>query len=97
MEKVLVELEGKKIYIGKAPATVAYDVALKYRGAMEKNEYSILQECLYELLRYCELDLGDGRMLKLDSKDIINQHFTNVNSLIELQKKVVEANFGFLG
>ena len=93
---MLVELEGKKITINKAPATVAYDVALKYRGAMEKSDYSVLQECLYELLRYCELDLGDGRFVKLDNKEIINQHFSDVNSLISLQKQVVEENFGFL-
>lgn len=94
---MLVELEGKKITISKAPATIAYDVALKYRGAMEKSDYSVLQDCLYELLRYCELDLGDGRMVKLDNKEIINQHFSDVNTLIALQKKVVEENFGFLG
>ena len=94
---MLVELEGKKITINKAPATVAYDVALKYRGAMEKSDYSVLQDCLYELLRYCELDLGDGRFVKLDNREIINQHFHDVNTLVELQKKVVEANFGFLG
>ena len=94
---MLVELEGKKITIIKAPATVAYDVALKYRSAMEKSDYSVLQDCLYELLRYCELDLGDGRSIKLDNKEIINQHFSDVNTLIALQKKVVEENFGFLG
>jgi len=94
---MLVELESKKITIIKAPATVAYDVALKYRSAMEKGDYSVLQDCLYELLRYCELDLGDGRMVKLDNKEIINQHFSDVNTLITLQKKVVEENFGFLG
>lgn len=94
---MLVELEGKKITINKAPATVAYDVALRYRGAMEKSEYGVLQDCLYELLRFCELDLGDGRFIKLDNREIINQHFHDVNTLIELQKKVVEENFGFLG
>ena len=94
---MLVELEGKKITINKAPATTAYDVALKYRGAMEKGDYGILQDCLYELLRYCELDLGDGRFIKLDNREIINHHFHDVNTLISLQKKVVEENFGFLG
>lgn len=94
---MLVELEGKKITINKAPATVAYGVALRYRGAMEKSDYSVLQDCLYELLRYCELDLGDGRTVKLDNKEIINQHLHDVNTLIDLQKKVVEENFGFLG
>ena len=97
MEKVLVELEGKKVYISKAPATVAYDVALKYRGALETSNYEILQDCLYQLLRYAELDLGDGRTVKLDSKEIINQHFFDVGTLVSLQKKVVEVNFGFLG
>ena len=100
MEGKVVELEGKRVIINPAPATVGYDVALRYRDAMgdenHKGDPKELQVCLYELLKYAELDLGDGRKVKLDNKMLIDQHFKHPQSLIALQKATVEVNFGFL-
>lgn len=92
-----IELEGKVLFIKKAPATVAYDTALRYRDCLEKGDMVGTQDCLYELLKYAELDLGDGRRVKLDHKEIINQHFQDAKSLFVLQKTTVEHNFGFFG
>jgi hypothetical protein len=100
METKVVEIEGKKVYINPAPATVGYDVALRYREAMGDKDHPMnpkeVQECLYELLKYAELDLGDGRKIKLDNKTLIDQHFKNPTSLLKLQKETGEVNFGFL-
>lgn len=96
MEEKVVELEGKQVTVKPAPATVGYEVALRYREAIDKNETAMLQECLYDLLKYCELDLGDGRKVKLDNKQIINQHFHNPQSLVKLQSETMAVNFGFL-
>ena len=99
MESKVVEIEGKRVEIKPAPATVGYDIALRYNEAMgdRKNPDSKkLQECLYELLKYAELDLGDGRKVKLDNKTIIDQHFQKPMSLMTLQKETVAVNFGFL-
>ena len=100
MESKVVEIEGKRVEIKPAPATVGYDVALRYNEAMgdanHKPDSKVLQECLYELLKYAELDLGDGRKIKLDNKTIIDQHFAKPMSLMQLQKETVAVNFGFL-
>ena len=96
MEEKIVELEGKKVSVKPAPATVGYEVALRYREAMDKNETVKIQDCLYDLLKYCELDLGDGRKVKLDNKQIINQHFHKPQTLLTLQSVTMEVNFGFL-
>ena len=96
MEEKVLELEGKRVFIKPAPATVGYEVALRYRGAIDNNDPKCLQECLYELLKYCELDLGDGRTVKLDNKQIINQHFHNPQTLIKLQEETMAVNYGFL-
>ena len=100
MEAKVVEVEGKKVFISPAPATVGYDIALRYREAMGDESHPLnpkgLQECLYELLKYAELDLGDGRKVKLDNKTLIDQHFKDPKSLILLQKATGEVNFGFL-
>lgn len=95
MDEKRITLEDKTVVLHKAPATVAYDMALKYRDCLEKGEYQKTQECVYTLLRYCELELGDGRSVKLNDKEIINQHFHDAKSLIELQKQTAELNFGF--
>lgn len=96
------EYEGKKVYIKPAPATVGYDVALRYRGAMgdpstgRAEDPKVLQECLFKLLEYTELDLGDGRRIKLDNIEIINQHFKHASTLMTMQRDTVAVNFGFL-
>lgn len=97
MENKVVEYEGKRITIKPAPATVAYDVALRYREALEKSDAQGLQECLYDLLAYAELKLPDGRIIVLDDKTLFNQHFKSAGTLLGLQKDVVSVNFDFLG
>ena len=100
MESKTIEIEGVRVKINPAPATVGYDVALRYREAMGgndgKSDAKEIQACTFDLLKYCEIDLGDGRLAKLDSKGFIDQHFHNPKSLIDLQKGVMEVNFGFL-
>ena len=41
------------------------------------------------------VDLGDGRTMPLDSESVINQHISNVSDLVDLQKELMEVNFGF--
>jgi len=100
MEEKIIEVEGVRVRINPAPATVGYDIALRYRVAFGadggKQDPKEMQNCTYELLGFCEMDLGDGRWAKLDSKDFINQHLKNPKSLIKLQGAVMGVNFGFL-
>lgn len=101
-DKVL-ELEGKKFIVHKAPATVAYEVALRYKKVMDsltgdKASDDVVkdqQACLYRLLCYVDVDLGDGRKARLDNETIINQHIKDMQSLVTLQNAAVEHNFGF--
>lgn len=100
IESKIIEVEGVRVKVNPAPATVGYDVALRFREAFGgkdgKSDPKEMQACTFDLLNYCEIDLGDGRWAKLDSKDFINQHFHSPQSIIELQKGVMEVNFGFL-
>lgn len=91
---------GKTFYIHKAPATIGYEVALRYQAAKNNTDPDTavkdIQKSLYTLLKYVEVDLGDGRLAALDSQAMIDQHITNIKDLIELQKETVGFNFGFL-
>lgn len=91
----IITVENKKVIIKRAPATVAFDVALRYAKYFNEMDVVKMQECLYILLKYVDIDLGDGRRVPLSNQEIINQHFTNPQSLMTLQKEVVDANIGF--
>lgn len=88
---------GKTFIVKKAPATIAYEVALRYKkvGDKDKDEVAEQMTCLNALMKYVEVDLGDGRTMALDSESVINQHINNVSDLVELQKEIIEVNFGF--
>ena len=100
MNEKIIEVEARRVKIIPAPATVGYDVALRFReafgGVTGKSDPKEMQACTFDLLKYCEIDLGDGRWAKLDTKDFIDQHFHSPKSIIELQQGVMEVNFGFL-
>ena len=92
--------DGKEVVLGeetflihKAPATVSYDVAMRYNIAQEKQDADALMKCLYMLLKYVEVVLEDGRKVPLDNQEIINQHIKTPADLLELQKETVSVNF----
>lgn len=97
IEAKKVEIGGKTFLINKAPATVAYEVALRYQelGKDPKGGVDSQMVCLNKLLKYVDVDLGDGRKMALDSESVVNQHITNVEDLVKLQTSIMEVNFGF--
>ena len=86
-------IDEKKFIVHKAPATVAYDFAIKYNMALGKQDSEELMKCTYMLLKYVELELEDGRRVALDNPSIINQHIKSATGLVELQQKAVAVNF----
>lgn len=87
------ELGGKVFIVHRAPATVAYDVAIRQQLAQEKQDADEMVKCLYPLLKYVEVDLGDNRCITLDNMEIINQHIKSPTDLLKLQTKAVAVNF----
>lgn len=97
IEAKKVEIGGKTFLINKAPATVAYEVALRYQGLSKdpKNSVESQMLCLNQLLKYVDVDLGDGRKMALDSDSVVNQHIATAEDLLKLQSSIMEVNFGF--
>ena len=96
INKKTVEIGGKKFIVSQAPATVAYEVALRFHDLNGQADTAAAQlACLNRLLKYVEVDLGDGRTMPLDSETVINQHISQVDDLVKLQKEVMAVNFGF--
>ena len=92
--------EGKEIKIGdktfiihRAPATVAYDVAIRHQIATDKQDPDEMVNCLLKLLKYVEVVLVDGRKVTLENQEIINQHLQSPQDLLALQREAVSVNF----
>lgn len=91
----VVEINGMKFNIHKAPATVAYNAALEYGLGQEKGDAGTIMNAIYKLLKYVELVLPDDRKILLDNQEIINQHIDSMETIFALQKEVVTVNFTF--
>ena len=92
--------EGKEIRVGdktfiihRAPATVAYDVAIRHQIATDKQDPDEMVNCLLKLLKYVEVVLVDGRKVTLENQEIINQHLQSPQDLLALQREAVSVNF----
>lgn len=88
-----IKIEEKTFLVHKAPATVAYDFAVRYKVALDKNDAEEIMKCTYMLLKYVELVLDDGRKIALDNTNIINQHISSATDLLQLQQKAISVNF----
>lgn len=88
-----VEINGMKFNIHKAPATVAYNAALEYGLGQDNADADAIMRAIYKLMGYVELILPDDRKVVLNNQEIINQHITNIDTLLQLQKEVVSVNF----
>lgn len=95
MKTETIELGGKKLIMTTAPATVGFEVVMRLRSAYSANSAIEIRDCVFMLLKYCELDLGDGRTIKLDNAEIINQHLS-IEDIMDLQDRIIRFNFGFL-
>lgn len=88
-----VEIKGMRFDVHKAPATVAYNAALEYGMGQDNKDPAAIMRAVYKLLAYVELILQDGRKVLLNNEEIINQHITDMEVLLELQKEAVNVNF----
>lgn len=91
----VVEINGLKFNIHKAPATIAYNAALEYGLGQDKGDAEVIMHAIYRLLKYVELILPDDRKILLDNQEIINQHIQDMETIFKLQKEVVSVNFTF--
>lgn len=96
----MVFIDGKEVTIGdlrfiihKAPATVAYNAALEYGMGQENKDADAIMRAIYKLMSYVEIVLPDDRKVLLNNQEIINQHVTEMSTLLQLQREVVDVNF----
>ena len=92
-----VEIKGSKFIISQMPCTVAQEVAFKLPPGLIPivGNFTQAEDMYIKMLSYCERVYDDGSHVKLISKDIIDNNLPDFETLLLLEKEVIEYNFGF--
>lgn len=91
--------EEKTFIISRLPATVGREVLAKYPVAnMPKlGDYEVSEEIMLKLFHYVAVPMDAGEPLRLKSRDLINNHIPDAETLIKLEFAMMEHNTSFFG
>ena len=92
-----VDIKGCKFIISQMPCTVAQEVAFKLPPGLIPimGNFTQAEDMYVKMLSFCERVYDDGRHVKLISKDIIDNNLPDFETLLLLEREVIEYNFGF--
>ena len=93
----LIEINGCKFIISKMPCTVAQEVIVQLPAGFIPiiNNFSKSQEMAFKMLSYCERVYDDRANVPLISKELIDNHVPDFNTLIKLETACINHNYDF--
>jgi len=98
LEPKEVDINGHKFIISKMPCTVAQSVLFNIPTGLIPviSEFKRTEEQAFKMLAYCERVYTDGRAnVPLISKQIIDNHVPDFDTLIKLEYECLNYNFDF--
>ena len=92
-----IDIKGTKFIISQLPCTVAQEIAVKLPPGIMPivGNFTQAEEMYVKMLSYCERIYDDGRHVKLINKDIIDNNVPDFETLLHLEREVIEYNYGF--
>ena len=89
----------KKVFvISKIPAFQARTIMLNYVPTQllnfNKDEQKV-EEMIMKLLYFVGVKLEDGRVVRLETRDLINNHCPSFETIIQLEAKMIDYNTSF--
>lgn len=96
----IVEINGYKFVISKMPCTVAQEVIIKLPTGLIPllSDFSQAEDMAFKMLSYCERIYSDGRPnVGLISKEIIDNHVPDFDTLVKLETECINYNYDFFG
>lgn len=89
----------KKIFvISKIPAFQARTIMLNYVPTQllnfNKDEKKV-EEMIMKLLYFVGIKLEDGRVVRLETRDLINNHCPSFETIIQLEAQMIDYNTSF--
>ncbi len=98
LEPKTVEINGCTFIISKMPCTTAQEVIFNMPAGLIPviSNFAKSEEQAFKMLKYCERVYTDGRAnVPLISKEIINNHVPDFDTLIKLEYECLQYNFDF--
>lgn len=97
LEPKEVEINGCKFLISKMPCMTAQEVAVKLPTGLLPliNQFSQSEEMVIKMLACCQRIYKDKPNVPLISKEIINNHVPDFDTLIKLEHECVQYNYDF--
>lgn len=92
-----IEINGYKFVISQMPCTVGQEVAFKLPTGLIPvlGNFTQAEDMYVKMLSFCERVYDDGKRVKLINKDIIDNHVPDFQTLLLLEREVIEYNYGF--
>lgn len=89
----------KKVFIiSKIPAFQARTIMLNYLPTQllnfNKDEKKV-EEMIMKLLFFVGVKLDDGRVVRLETRDLINNHCPSFETIIQLEAQMIDYNTSF--
>lgn len=88
--------------IGQFPAIAGREIAAKYPTSIaalakqwEENQYGENEKIMMKAMSFVEVILEDGRVQRLETAALIDNHVPDAECLMRLEKELLEYNFSF--
>lgn len=91
-----VEIRGKEYIISKLPATVAREVLFLYPSSNipKVGDYPSSEKVMLLLMSYVGVRINDT-VMPLKTKELINNHISDAETLLLLEKEMFKYNYSF--
>lgn len=91
-----ITIRGKSFVLSKLPATVGREVIIKYptSNIPKIGDYNVSNDIMLVLMSYVGVRAGDT-IIRLETKDLVNNHVPNAEMLILLEKEMMKYNYDF--
>lgn len=91
-----------KYLISKFPAVTGREIAAKYPTSVaamakqwEQNQYAENEKIMLKAMTFVEKINEDGSTIRLTTQALIDNHVPDAESLMQLEKAILEYNFSF--
>lgn len=92
-----ITIDGKTFTLHHFPARIGRKIAIQYvEGNIPKiGNYEMSESIMYDLMKYVTVKTAGDVEIALDLPDLIDNHVTNAEMLLELERAMMEYNFSF--
>lgn len=97
LEPKEIEVNGRTYIISKFPAVAGREIISKYPTANlpKLGDYGVSEETMFKLMKYVAVPIEGREPLCLTSRDLINNHVPDWETLVKLEWRMMEYNCSF--